>query len=143
MESFARLIHKSYITYLPTKTPVQFYGLPDGKVYLLYSKFFKVGYEKAGLEFIIAEHEEFSYDYKNEKLIHVDSSLNRVYVYPETVDKPNPKIKIIKVFRGIRSFAEAFEHLNKKAEKILKNNVSEKQIKVGDKKDSDPKTASA
>ncbi len=131
MNSFARLIHKSYMTYLPTKMPVQFYGLPDGKVYLLYAKFFRVGYEKSGLEYIIAEHEEFTYDYGDNQLIRHDSAI-KTKVYPETVDKPNPKIKIIKVFRSIKSFAEAFDHLNKKAEEMLKNKVAEKRIEVVD-----------
>ncbi|MCG6187649.1 hypothetical protein [Maribellus maritimus] len=125
--------------------PVQFYGLPDGKVYILYAKFFKVGYEKSGLEFVIAEHEEFSFDYEKGQLIQYDSSMNKIHVYSETVDKPNPKIKIINVFRSIKSFAEAFEHLNEKAKKILKNNnIQEKHIEVdADNEESNRKSASA
>lgn len=144
MEAFARLIHKSNMTYLPTKMPVQFYGLPDGKVYLIYARFFRVGFEKSGLEFVIAEHEEFFYEYEHEQLIYFDSAMNKARVYHEMVDKPAPKIRIIKVFRSIRSFAEAYDHLNKKAEKILKNNLREKNNNDdADKHNVNPKSASA
>jgi len=56
------------MTYLPSKTPVQFYGLPDGKVYLIYTRFYEVKYDRTYLEYVFAEHKEFSYDYENDRL---------------------------------------------------------------------------
>ena len=116
MEIFAKLIHKSHVTYLPTNFPVQFYGLPDGKVYILFARFYEIKYQRSGIEFLTAEHLEFSYNYNEEKLIsHGNSDANKS-VYSELVDKPNPKIKILKVNREFNSFADAFAQLNKKAE---------------------------
>jgi len=49
-------------------------------------------------------------------------------VYSELVDKPNPKIKIIKVNREFNSFAEAFNELNKKAKTQLQQKPDDIQI---------------
>ena len=128
MEIFAKLIHKSFVTYLPTKFPVQFYGLPDGKVYIIYARFFEIKYQRSGLEFILAEHLEFSYNYAEEKLISTGNHDAKKPVYSELVDKPNPKIKIIKVNREFNSFAEAFNELNKKAKMQLQQKPDDIQI---------------
>jgi len=49
-------------------------------------------------------------------------------VYPEQVDKQNPKFKILKVNREINSLAEAFVLLNKKAKTQLAKKPEEIQI---------------
>jgi hypothetical protein len=128
MEIFAKLIHKSFVTYLPTEFPVQFYGLPDGKVYIIYARFFEIKYQRSGLEFILAEHLEFSYNYTQEKLISAGNQDTKKPVYSELVDKPNPKIKIIKVSREFNSFAEAFNELNKKAKTQFQKRPEDIQI---------------
>ena len=115
MESFAKLIHKTHTTYLPTKFPAQFYGLPDGKVYVIYPRFYEIKFQRSGLEFVLAEHKEFSYDYNDGKLFNRGNSDTHKFVYPELVDKPDPKFRIVKVSREFNSFAEAVENLNKKA----------------------------
>jgi len=69
MENYAKLIHKSNITYLPTNLPVQFYGLPDGKVYVIFARFYEIKFQRSDLEYVLAEHQEFSYDYSEEKII--------------------------------------------------------------------------
>ena len=108
--------------------PVQFYGLPDGKVYIIYAQFYEVEYDRTYLEFVFARHKEFSYDYENEQLIPHDKSVLKYPVYNEIVDKPNPKIEIIKTFRNINSYAEAAEHLNRKAQMILKQQSNKDDV---------------
>lgn len=128
MENYAKLIHKSNITYLPTKLPVQFYGLPDGKVYVIFARFYEIKFKRSDLEYVLAEHQEFSYNYSEEKIIPHFLVNKKVPVYNETVDKPDPKITVLKVSRDFHSFADAFAHLNKKA-KVLLNKKPEK-IKI-------------
>lgn len=128
MEIFAKLIHKSFVSYLPTNFPVQFYGLPDGKVYIIYARFYEIKFQRSGLEFILAEHQEFSYNYEEEKLITFGNQDTKKPVYAELVDKPNPKIKILKVNREFNSFAEAFAQLNKKAKTQLEKKPDDIQI---------------
>ena len=117
MENYAKLIHKSHTTYMPTNFPAQYYGLPDGKVYVIYPRFYEIKFQRSGLEYVLAEHLEFSYHYNEEKLIlnKNGNDNSQKPVYSELVDKPDPKFKIIKVSREFNSFAEAFAQLNKKA----------------------------
>jgi len=113
MKTVAKLIHQSNMTYIPTNLPVKFFGLPDGKVYLLYARFCVIRPEKTDLEFVIAEHEEFSFDYASEKL--VPKTKTRFPVYSEMVDKPNPVYHILHINRDIKSYSEAVDLLNQKA----------------------------
>ena len=119
MEPVARLIHKTNMSYLPTSLPVNFYGLPDGQVYIIYSRFYEVNYNRSGQEFVLAIQQEFFYDYATGKL-YLDSGAQKEYpVFPEMVDKPHPSIKILKVYRNFRSYAEAERHLNSIASEMI------------------------
>ena len=128
MENFAKLIHKSHITYLPTNFPAQFYGLPDGKVYIIFARLYEIKFQRSGIEFVTAEHLEFSYNYTDEKLILHGNQDSKKTVYPEQVDKQDPKFKILKVNREINSLAEAFTLLNKKAKTQLLKKPEDIQI---------------
>lgn len=130
MEKLVKLIYRSNMTYLPTKLPVQFYGLPDGKVYLIYARFYEIEYDRTYLEYVIAEHKEFSYDYHNEKLIPRGITKTGAPVYSETVDKPEPKFKILEIYRNVSSFAEAYNQLNKRAHQIAENMMMKKERKI-------------
>jgi hypothetical protein len=63
-----------------------FYGLPDGKVYIIYARFFEIKFQRSGLEFILAEHLEFSYNYAEEKLFSTGNQDTKKAVYAELVD---------------------------------------------------------
>lgn len=101
------------MTYIPTNLPVKFFGLPDGKVYLLYARFCVIEPEKTDMEFVFAEHDEFFFDYSTGKL--VPKSKTRYPVYREMVDKPNPVYHILQVNRDVKSYSEAVALLNQKA----------------------------
>ena len=108
----------------------------------MYSRFYKVGYDKSGIEFVMAVHDEFSYDYEKEQLIAHDSASRKMPVYAELVDKQNPKIKILKVFREISSYAEALARLNSKAQQSKIKTEDNHKLKVVE-GDSNRQTASA
>jgi len=113
MRPAAKLIHKTDMTYLPTAFPAHYYGMPNGKIYLIFSRFYRVNYGEPGngVEFVFAEHKEFYYDYPTDTVLS-RNSLNQTPVWEENVDKPNPKIDIIKVDRDINSYGEALLILN-------------------------------
>lgn len=110
MKSLSKLIHKSYMTFLPTHYPVHFYGLPDGKVYLFFARFYEMGFCKTNLEYVFAKHNDFSYDYDNGVLI--PKTEFRAPVYNEMVDNPDPDITILEVRRDIQSYANATEYIS-------------------------------
>ena len=122
----AKLIHKTHTTYLPTPFPVHFYGMPNGKIYLVFSRFYEVDYGKTGIEFIFAVHKEFYYDYEKDELNSVHNEFFSNPIYSETIDKPEPKIKTLKIYRDLNSYGEAQALLNQKAIKMRRpKNVTE------------------
>ena len=114
--SLAKLIHQSNMTYVPTKLPVKFFGLPDGNVYLVYGRFSKNRAEKTEIEFVFARHHEFCFDYENELLI--PKVTTRCPVYKEMVDKPSPEFEILHIDQKIKTYAEAVELLQNRAFKM-------------------------
>lgn len=120
MITFAKLIHKTYMSYLPTAYSAQYYGMPNGKIYLVYSRFYELGIGETGLEFVFAEHKEFLYDYDNETIISTEKISSNLPVFEESIDKPNPKIQIFKIKRNLNSYREAQILLDKEAKKMKK-----------------------
>lgn len=118
----AKLIHQTHTTYLPTQFPVHYYGMPNGKIYLVFSRFYEIDYGKTGLEFIFAIHQEFSYDYEKDTLYSVYAEGYGTPIYSEMIDKPDPKIKTVKIYRNLNSYGEALALLNKKAIRMGKQN---------------------
>jgi hypothetical protein len=88
---------------------------------------------------VFAEHKEFSYDFENEKLIPHLKPKQHTPVFNESVDKPDPKIKIIKIYRNLSSFAQAREILTRKAKKMMENIRAEQERKIHEISSSDNK----
>jgi len=120
MDSLAKLIFKTQTSNLNTDLPAYYYGLPNGKVYVVYSRFYEVNFEKSALEFVLAIQKEFTFDFENETLFSL--ALNEIVptTYYKLIDSADPKIKIKKVYRNLQSYNEVFQKLNKKAEKMQK-----------------------
>ena len=115
--AFAVLIHKSNTHYLPTNLPAQFYGMPDGKVMIVYARFYDVKFERTGVEYVYAIHKEFEFDYANRKIIPLDWNSRRP-ISNEMVDKASPQFEIKNVRRNLNSFSQAYVELNKMAKEI-------------------------
>lgn len=120
MEYYAKIIHKTRISYLPTNFPVQFYGMPDGKVFLIYARSSKVNPTS---EFVFAEHKEFFYDNANNQLMYLKQGKSENAINNDMIDKPSPLYSIFKVSRTIKSYCEAFNELNLMALEIINNNA--------------------
>jgi hypothetical protein len=101
------LICKSNMTYLPTSLPVYFYGMPDDRIYLIYSRFYDINFYKSGMEFVIAHHEDFSFDYESGQIITSHFGKIDVDGFIEMIDRPDQRIKILKVHRNLDSYADA------------------------------------
>lgn len=125
MEYLAKIIHKTHLSYLPTSYPVQFYGMPNGKVYIVFKRNTEI---KSELEFVIAEHKEFTYDYSNNKLLFRKNGKIEKAFNNEMIDKPDPQFTILKVSNTIRSFTEAYNELNLMAREIINEKLTRKTI---------------
>jgi hypothetical protein len=122
MQNVAKLIHRTYASYLPTAFPAHYYGMPNGKIYIIYSRFYEIRFSGSGLEFVFAVHKEFKYDYENEIVMPRKKFNIRTPVFAEQVDKPDLKINIVKICRGLNSYSEAFNLLNSEAQKLYRVN---------------------
>lgn len=118
MNRQAKIIYKTFRSHLPTNLPVNYYGFPNGKVYVVYSRFYEKKFDKQSLEFVFAHHEEFFYDYEGGNLILLENNEKLFPVMAEMIDKPDPKIRIRKVSRNLHSYSEAQIILNKMAENM-------------------------
>lgn len=112
MELRASLIYKTHTSHLPTTLPVRYYGLPNGKVLIIYSRFYEIDFNHSELEFVFAIQKEFYFDFKNNILFLCEKSKKLFPVVFEMVDKPEPKIRILKVLRKLKSYSEAESFLS-------------------------------
>jgi len=113
MITLAKKIYQTYATYLPTTFPVHYYGMPNGKIYLVYSRICKRAFGNSGLEFVFAEHKDFLYDYKKENIIANNSNYKSSRVYTEQIDDPNTKFSIVAINCKLQSYREAQLFINR------------------------------
>ena len=117
MKPFAKLIHKTYASYLPTAFPAHYYGMPNGKIYLVFSRFFRASEGRTGVEFVFAEHEDFLFDYEQEKVL-TCSAEQHASVFAENVDRPRAKINVLSINREFNSYGEAQVFIDHEARKM-------------------------
>ena len=119
METFAKLIHRTSASYLPTLFPVHYYGMPNGKIFVVFSRYYEIKYGGSGLEFIFALHKDYSFDYENERIIRFHKkNRDTKMIFPELLDNPDMKIVIVKISRGINSYGQALNVLHKMASEM-------------------------
>jgi ABC-type sulfate transport system substrate-binding protein len=108
--------------------PVYFYGMPNGKIQVMYAKFCDTQANKAGLEFVFADHEDFVYDYESDKIyaqkVIEISKMN----FMQMVDQPDQRIKVFSVNDSFNSYAEAQHFLNNKLHNKLDYFVMEQMF---------------
>jgi hypothetical protein len=80
---------------------------------IVYSRSYEKYFDRSALEFVFALHEEFLYDYENHKLRLKEDMKESIFLPLEMVDKPDPNIKILKVYRSINSYSQAQVELYK------------------------------
>lgn len=119
MKRVAKLIHKTYASYLPTAFPAHYYGMPNGKIFIVFSRFYEASSGKSELEFVFAEHEEFTYDYINETIVPAARKQSNSPVFAEHVDFPKAKISVFTICRDLNSYGEALDFLNQQAGKMV------------------------
>jgi hypothetical protein len=128
MESFAKLIHRTNVSYLPTLFPVHYYGMPNGKIFIILSRYYEIKFGGSGLEFIFALHKDYSYDYENERItqFHKKNRNNNI-IFPELLDNPDMNIVIVKVTRNVNSYGQALHVLHNMAAEMMPEHQMELQ----------------
>lgn len=118
MKPLAKLIHRTHASYLPTAFPAHYYGMPNGKIYLVFSRFYDSDIGNSGIEFVFAEHKDFSYDYEKETIRARRRTNKSLPIFAEYVDNPDTRITVFTIERNLNSYGEAQRFLNREAEKM-------------------------
>ena len=118
MGTQAKLIHRARASYLPTAFPTHYYGMPNGKIFLVYSRFYKAKFGTSDIEFVFAEHKDYAYNYENETIVSRAKNKDCHPVFAEQVDYPRAKINVLKIIRKLNSYGEAQVFLDNEAEKM-------------------------
>ena len=106
-----KLIYKAIETYFPTTNSAFFYGSPDNNVYVIFAAPYQTPSGKSNTEFVIAKHQEFSYNYMEERLI--ENSTKKTPFVNSLVDKRNPLFTRVKSFKSCKNYEDAEDLLNK------------------------------
>ncbi len=85
--------------YFPTPNPAYYFGMPDNKVYVIYSSHYEIPCDIVGSEFVVAELEEFSYNYEKETLLAYKDNDLWPLTMKEAVCGWTQKMKIIKTYK--------------------------------------------
>jgi len=125
MQTLAKLIHKATASYLPIAFPALYYGMPNGRIYVVYSRFYEIKFGGSGLEFVFAIHKEFKYDYEKEVILPRKKISFQKPVFSELLDRPNTKLNIVKICRGLNSYGEAINLLNNEARELYSFKINE------------------
>ena len=96
--------------------PVHYYGMPNGKILVVFSRYYEIKFGGSGLEFIFALHKDYAFDYENERIVnyYVKDRDNKL-IFPELLDNPEMKTVIVKITRGVNSYGQALSVLHKMA----------------------------
>lgn len=118
MEKKARLLYKSYMTYFNTFLPVYFYGMPNGKVYCIYARYYNNNANNSKLEFVFAENENLTYNYQSDTIFEMGTKVT-LNNFKELVDQPEQRTRTLKIYSELNSYAEAQALLNKCTARIV------------------------
>ena len=112
MKTKIQLIYESLNTCFSTQLPVYFYGLSSGKMVVLYScKKSDFAFDTT-LKWILAEHEDFSYDYDSNTIFTNGIEEVGIDEFMELADNLEQRIKILATFGNFSSNSEAQHYLN-------------------------------
>ncbi|MEZ5105684.1 MAG: hypothetical protein R2757_14390 [Draconibacterium sp.] len=115
----ARLIYKSYSTCFHTFLPVYFYGMPNGRVYVLVAGKRIVNVENTVIEWTLARHCDFHYDYETDVIYDMQNREINVEEFFEFADKLEQNVNVIQTYGDFKSYNEAGQYFNVNAPKML------------------------
>jgi hypothetical protein len=121
MKTKTRLIYKSLNTCFQTYLPVYFYGMNDGRMIVLHTRFKSNDPYDTTQEWVLAMHCDFSYDFESDTIL--TNALEKIGIeeFMDLADDLEQRVKTIKTFGDFSSNAEAQQHFNVNFFKMLNN----------------------
>ncbi len=119
MKLQAHLIYKSEFTCFPTSLPVYFYGLPNGKVILLFAQSDADFAFDTSLKWFLAEHIDFSYDYHSGTILTEDFQEVGIDEFMELADNLEQRVIVLATFGNFLNKSEALQYFKSNVENML------------------------
>jgi hypothetical protein len=121
MKGKARLICKTNNTYFAQFLTVYFYGLPNEKVVVLYTREKEGNTNRKSLEWVVASHLDFRYDYESDTIIDKENRACDFEEFIDFIDKQEQHIQPLQTFGEFYSLLDAEQFYNSGAQKMLYN----------------------
>jgi len=106
----AKLIFTAIETSIERSLSAYYYGTPDNKIYVIYKSPYEAPSGKTSFEFNIAKHEQFHYNYLEDKII--DNLTHEELRRTNCLDHPNLILSIVKSSKTCKTHEEAGQLLN-------------------------------
>ncbi len=109
----AQLIYKSYNTSFNTSSPVYFYGMPDRKILVLFTR----AKEKISLtgtyEWVLAEHLDLWFDFESDAIMDSENRKLDFVEFMEFAEKLEQCVKPLKTFGSFSTQDDAQQYFKK------------------------------
>ena len=125
MKIKSQLIYQSTCTCFHTKLPVYFYGLNNGKMVVLFASNITDYAFDNSLKWILAEHEDFSFDYDSGTIFTNGTEEVGMTEFMELADNIEQRVKILATFGNFTTNTEAQKYFNLNAYNML---ISQNQV---------------
>ena len=112
MKLKSKLIYKSVSTCFQTYLPVYFYGLSDGRMMVLFTRFKTDDPRDTIQEWVMALHYDFTYEFESGTIL--TNALEEIGIeeFMDLTDNCEQRVKTIKTFGEFMSNAEAQKYIN-------------------------------
>jgi len=121
MNGKARLIYKTNNTCFPRFLPVYFYGLPNEKMLILYTREKENNLTRKSLEWVVASHLDFHYDYESDAILDNENQVYGFEEFMEFIDQMEQRVRLLQTFGSFYNQTEAEQFYNSNASKMLYN----------------------
>lgn len=119
MKFKSQLIYQSTCTCFNTKLPVYFYGLNNGKIAILFACNKTDFAFDTALKWILAEHEDFSYDYESNTIFTNGDEEVGMAEFMDLADNLEQRVKIMATFGNFKTHADAQHYFNQNVYNML------------------------
>lgn len=115
----ARLVYKSNNTCFRTFLPVYFYGMPSGKMVVLFTREKENLQLNKSVEWIVAEHLDFKFDYELDAIVDARNREMEFEEFMEYTDKLEQHVKHLRSFGNFSTYTDAQQYLNANISQML------------------------
>ncbi len=112
MKTKSKLIYRSENTCFQTLLPVYFYGMPDGKMLVLYTRFKSENPLDTTQEWIVAQHLDFTYNFESGRIYTMTGQEVSFEEFMELADNLEQRIRPLEWFGSFYNNREAQSYFN-------------------------------